>query len=279
MKTPSDDTDPPRDEAGAAPGPDDERSSVDPTSLDRDAGFAEEGAPGAEPPDDDPPDEDWRLPLAIAAGVTVAVGATFLLAFDPTRPGKTAFVILAGSYAVLTAATIGFLKRRRDLSLLRFKGGDITIAGVVAGILYGLAFAVHVGVTARPPREGWIFRVYQLVGGPLTDDRVLFSIALAGIGVMEEIVWRGLVYGILEPALGRAKALVASSLLFGAAHLPTIYLLRDEIAGLNPLLPLAAVGCGAVWCYLRIRTDRLLPSVLSHGLFTWAVVQFPLWHR
>lgn len=252
-----------------------------PEDSNDDSGFARAVAPAdrALADDDDLPPEDPRAPIAVALGVTLLVGATFFFALDPARGGgRTAFAILAAVYALLSVATVIWLRRRHDIGLLGFRGGDITIAGVVAGLLYGLAFATHVGITARPPREGWIYRIYQLLGGPFADDRVVVSIALAGIGIMEELVWRGLVFGMLEGAFGRVRALVASSVLFSIAHLPTIFLLRDELAGLNPLLPLAALGCGVVWCYLRIRTDRLLPSLLSHGLFTWAVVQFPLWN-
>jgi membrane protease YdiL (CAAX protease family) len=53
--------------------------------------------------------------------------------------------------------------------------------------------------------------------------------------------------------------------------------MSDPIGGPNPLLPAAAFGCSIVWCYLRYRTDRLAPSVLSHAIFSWAVVEFPLW--
>ena len=41
------------------------------------------------------------------------------------------------------------------------------------------------------------------------------------------------------------------------------------------LLP--SFGCGLGWAYLRMRVDRLAPVLLSHALFTWAVVEFPLW--
>ena len=49
-------------------------------------------------------------------------------------------------------------------------------------------------------------------------------------------------------------------------------------AGLNPVLPLAALGGGLVWGAMARAFGRLAPSVLAHALFDWAVVMmFPLW--
>ena len=39
-----------------------------------------------------------------------------------------------------------------------------------------------------------------------------------------------------------------------------------------------AIGAGLVWGYLRKRFERLGPSLFAHAFFTWAIVEFPLWH-
>jgi membrane protease YdiL (CAAX protease family) len=40
---------------------------------------------------------------------------------------------------------------------------------------------------------------------------------------------------------------------------------------------LAAFGCGMVWSLLVIRTGRLTPALLAHALFSWSIIEFPLW--
>src|SRR5207237_92170 len=71
---------------------------------------------------------------------------------------------------------------------------------------------------------------------------------------------------------------VVTVVLYAAAHLPTMVLLRDPFAGPNPLVVLAALGCGLVWGLVVARTGRLPVAIVSHALFTWGVVlQFPLW--
>jgi membrane protease YdiL (CAAX protease family) len=49
-------------------------------------------------------------------------------------------------------------------------------------------------------------------------------------------------------------------------------------SGLNPILPLAALGAGLVWGAMARRFGRLVPSIVSHVLFDWCiVVMFRLW--
>ena len=81
----------------------------------------------------------------------------------------------------------------------------------------------------------------------------------------------------LELSFGTRRALVVSALLFGAAHTPTMFLLADPVAGYNPLIVMAAVGCGLVWGAIYWRTSRLMPAIFSHALFSWAIVEMPIW--
>jgi membrane protease YdiL (CAAX protease family) len=54
--------------------------------------------------------------------------------------------------------------------------------------------------------------------------------------------------------------------------------LRSPTAGLDPLLPIAAIGAGLVWGAMAKRFGRLIPSIISHAMFDWViVVMFRLW--
>jgi uncharacterized protein len=76
--------------------------------------------------------------------------------------------------------------------------------------------------------------------------------ALAGLApLVEEVVFRGLLYGWLAGRWGTVVAWIVSSLAFAAAHV--------EPAHIILVLPLA------VWFgWLRRRTDSLLPSLVAH---------------
>ncbi len=148
----------------------------------------------------------------------------------------------------------------------------------MAGALYGIAHLVDQTVATHGSiREAWIMRVYLQLGDPEAPGRALVGGAVFLIAAMEELVWRGLVMRALEELCGSRRALVITSLLFAAAHTPTLYLLGDATAGLNPLIVLAALGCGTVWGLVYLRTSRLLPALFAHALFSWAVVEFPIW--
>lgn len=218
-------------------------------------------------------------PWAVAAVATLLVGLATWVGFDPEVQGSaTLLVVLGAAYLVLGAVSVVRLRARGEMSLLRPRSGDLSIGALVAFLLYGMAYAFHALVTAPGHTgEGWIVRVYLMLGDPFSDGRHLVAISVAVIGALEELCWRGLVFPALESRLGSLRAALLGVLLFAAAHLPTLHRLADPTAGLNPLLVVAALGCGAAWTYLRWRVDRLVPVLLSHALFTWAIVEFPLW--
>ena len=75
---------------------------------------------------------------------------------------------------------------------------------------------------------------------------------IAGLApLVEELVFRGLLYGWVAGRWGTVAAWIVSSLAFAAAHV--------EPAHIILVLPLA------LWFgWLRRRTDSLLPSLVAH---------------
>lgn len=231
------------------------------------------------------PDEDTRAAvrpreaISTAFAVTIATGAVITFAFDPARAGQASMIgSIGGLYALLTVITVARLQRRGELGeRFRRMGGDVTFGAVTAGALYGAGrIGLMVLTPHGVPREAWIARVYLQIGDTAAVGRAV-GFAVLAVAALEEIVWRGLVLRTLDDALGGRRALLWSTLLFGLAHLPTVWLLRDPTAGPNPLILLAALGCSLVWGGMVLRTGRLLPSIVAHALFSWSVIEFPLW--
>jgi hypothetical protein len=268
-------------------------------SDERDAPEAEDAAPDApddtaapEPdytPEDVDPDRFRVAPsrlsspaeaISVSVGVTLAAGVVITFAFDQRRAGTPAMLIAIGLfYAVIGAFALRRLDQRGELrSRFRPASGDFTLGAVVAGALYGVAHLVD-QIVARhgTPREAWIMRIYLQVGDPNAPGHVFVGGAVFLVAALEELVWRGLVMRTLEAVYGSRRALIATSLLFATAHLPTLYLLGDPTAGWNPLIVLAALGCGTVWGLVYLRTSRLVPALFAHALFTWALIEFPIW--
>jgi len=71
--------------------------------------------------------------------------------------------------------------------------------------------------------------------------------AIVVAATAEEIVWRGLVTRLVAEAVGSRTAWIWAAVLYALAQAPTIWLLRDPVAGANPLVVFAALALGLVW--------------------------------
>lgn len=235
----------------------------------------------SEAPQDEARPASAREAVSVAFAVTIAAGAVITFAFDPARAGQPAmFGSIGALYLLVALVALVRLRRRGELwERLRVVRGDISLAALVAGLCYGLG-RILLPVLARhgTPREAWVLRVYLQLGDLAQSGRLAVGVAVFAVAALEEIAWRGLVLRTLEDAFEGRRALIYTTLLYGLAHAPTLWLLRDPTAGWNPLVLLAALGCGLVWGALALRAGRLVPSVLAHALFTWAVIELPFWH-
>ncbi|HTA88342.1 MAG TPA: CPBP family intramembrane glutamic endopeptidase [Polyangiaceae bacterium] len=157
--------------------------------------------------------------------------------------------------------------------------GDLSIGAVSMIVLLFASWAARrVLSPAGSARQAWLFHIYLQLGNPEHLQRsTAYTLLILLLCAAEEIVWRGMVLGDLSARFGRRAALPLSALAYGVAALPTLWLLRDPSAGLNPLLVTAAVGCGLVWSFLAAQLGRLAPVVISHMAFTYfTIVQFRL---
>jgi membrane protease YdiL (CAAX protease family) len=227
-----------------------------------------------------PAPESPALVNALALGMTLTAAGVLAYAFDPARAGQTSMLVALGAfYAALTAAALYRLHRRGELGR-RFRParGDITLAAVTAGVLYG---AVRIGAMvlapAGSPHELWLARIYLQIGEAGAPERRLLGVAVFTVAALEEIAWRGLLMRSIQDSAGPLRACVITTLLYAVAHLPTLSLLRMPGAGYNPLVVLAALACGLVWSLMVLRTGRVTPALLAHALFSWSIIEFPLW--
>ena len=212
---------------------------------------------------------------------TIAIANYF--AFQLERAGQLTFVIVLAAplvvfagYGISRAIKDGVLK-----DLVTVRSGDFSRGFAAAGVLFGLAYgASRVFAAQGSPRESWLARIYLQMGDPtmLRKNVAFVVLAIVVLAITEEVVWRGLVTSLLEEKIGTRRAWVWSAVLYALAYAPAVWGLRDPAAGLNPLVPLGALGGGLVWGFMARRYERLLPSVFSHVLFYWTVLMmFRLW--
>jgi len=84
-------------------------------------------------------------------------------------------------------------------------------------------------------------------------------LAVATAPIVEEIIYRGVLFSALERAAGQGASVVIVALLFGAVHVPQYW---------NSLAAIVAVMLlSLALTLLRARTGKLLPCVATHLIF------------
>ncbi len=221
--------------------------------------------------------------VAYLAAIVVVIGIGTAVAFQLERAGQTGFFLCVALPAVALSAC-AVARARRDGVLkawLSVRSGDFTRGFVAAALLFGGTWAFgRLVAPVGSPRESWLARLYLQLGDPAALRRhvVLVVFAIIVVAVVEELVWRGLVVALLEEVIGSRRAWVWAAVLYALAYAPTIWALRDPVAGANPLVTAGALAAGLLWGAMARRFDRLLPSMFSHVLYAWTVLMmFRLW--
>jgi uncharacterized protein len=221
--------------------------------------------------------------VAYLAGIVLTIAVAAQLAFDVSRAG-TPSVFLIMAVPTVALAVVAVVRARNDgvlRSWLTPRSGDFTRGFAAAGVLFGASFAfTRAFMPAQSERSSWIARLYLQLGDPtaLRKSVVIVVIAIIVLSVAEELVWRGLVLSLLEEQIGSRRAWVWAAVLYALAHVPTVWALKDPVAGMNPLILLVALAAGLVWGGMARAFGRLLPGMFSHVLFSWTVVMmFRLW--
>lgn len=233
--------------------------------------------------------------IATLAGIVLAIGIGAHFAFQLDRAGQPGFIVwiavpnvVIAILGVLRAHGDGTLKGSRNsfdekggTGWMSVRSGDFSRGFGAAALLFGVSWGfTKLVAPAGSDRESWLARLYLQLGDPsmLRKNVWVVVLVLLVMAIAEEIVWRGLVTSLLAEVVGARRAWVWAAVLYSVAHIPTLWALKDPVAGWNPVLPAAALGCGLVWGYLARRFERLFPSIFSHVLFDWTVLMmFRLW--
>ena len=180
--------------------------------------------------------------------------------------------ILLISY-LMVLAVLGIMARKRALPFGTFTGLQhrTTTAIMVLALAAGLAsaFWASIAVNLMPWPEAWM-QAYQTESGMLTTEKpVLDFVAVVFLApLVEEILFRGVIYDAFCKMVPAGAAVVCQGLLFGSIHGSMIWMIYA-----------AFMGC--VLGYVRKHTGSVRPCVLMHMafngssyLFTWFAEQY-----
>ena len=97
-------------------------------------------------------------------------------------------------------------------------------------------------------------------------ESVLFVISMAGVGFLEEIIFRGFLFKALCKD-GLKQAILISSMTFGIGHIVNLF--NGSGMGLadNLFQIVSAVAIGFLYVVIFYGSGSLLPCILSHGMF------------
>jgi len=184
----------------------------------------------------------WTVVLFLAVLAALLVPAVWLV----RDRGMVAVITVFFAVSLLAVAAAVAPMGRNALPALGFRaaGWRPIVLGTLATA--ALSFAVsQVGLEPQGMKEAV----------KIAREPALFAaslLLLAGLApLVEELVFRGLIYGWLANRWGSVVAWIASSLAFAAAHV--------ELAHVILVLPL-----GLWFGWLRWRTNSLWPSLVAH---------------
>jgi membrane protease YdiL (CAAX protease family) len=107
---------------------------------------------------------------------------------------------------------------------------------------------------------------YQFVGVNALSIRMLVPLAeLVLVGMAEEMMFRGVIFGVTERSLGNKPAIVISALLFSLAHVPN--------EGVSVLAIAVIAVYGVMQAALYMKTRRLWACIGTHIAWNYCISQ------
>ena len=133
------------------------------------------------------------------------------------------------------------------------------------GLVLCIAVAVNFAMSFAKPEKG-IATALPFV--------LLEFISMMCVGIAEEVVFRGAIFGACREFFGESKkgiylSVFVSALVFGGWHLPNLLFTPDlVVATITQVIYAAEVGI--IFAVIYYRSENLLPGIILHGLFDFA---------
>ncbi len=97
-------------------------------------------------------------------------------------------------------------------------------------------------------------------------ETVLYILTMLGVGFLEEIIFRGLLFGAMRKD-NYTVAVIVSSVTFGFGHIINLFNGSGMSLSENIIQIISAVAIGFMFVMLYIKSGSLLVCILTHGLF------------
>ena len=205
-----------------------------------------------------------------AASIAISIALSIYAGFTCAREGiKDMSVIMerhqelylhSTGLIVFGGALIAFITLLIVAAVRKTKMSEMTDAKkvspktLIAGYGIGLTcwFIINSALLLLPIPQS-VFDSYGNAASGLMNQNIIFAILgnIIAAPIIEEIIFRGLVFGRLKKGMPVWLALILSSLLFGLCHV-------------NPLWISYAAVLGMVFAFIYHKTGSILPGIMAH---------------
>lgn len=199
------------------------------------------------------------LPYALQQGVNIAdsTAVSEFLKNDPTSVLLNLVAVLPAHFLTLLLAWL-LVTRYRQFSFRKTLGwswGGFKIWHCLA--IFGAFFIIAMIVNHYVPEQD--NDLLKILRSSRTAVLLIAFIATFTAPLVEEIVYRGVLYSAFQRTVGVSAAVFVVTLLFALVHVPQ-YLPSYSTIFLICLLSL-------ILTLIRVKTDNLLPCVVMHMIF------------
>ena len=213
--------------------------------------------------------------IGVARGIhhTTTPVAREIAAMTPTLTAlATLFAMIASGVAMVAMAAALFRNRLTDRSPTgaawvygrsreNLRGLGI---GVLVGLCYALGNILFQSVGARPPLEPTVGPLARLAITPGLPQLAWFVMALLLAPPIEELLFRGVLYGGYRRSWGAPAAAALTTAIFVVLHLTEI------VYYLPAALGIASLALAAMW--FRLRSAAIGPAIAVHFGYNLVIV-------
>ncbi|MBT2246293.1 CPBP family intramembrane metalloprotease [Sphingobium sp. BHU LFT2] len=195
----------------------------------------------------------WMVALAIAVVLPLPLQAVAKGVFNagPAMVAVVGWLVLLAAYLIYAGLVTKVEKR---------PPGEVALGSLPREI--GIGAAIGIGMFLIVIASLRIFGLYEITPGAWTDWWADIRNAFLS-GLLEELIFRLIVFRLLLQAFGRWPALVASAAIFGAVHLMNAH--ASWFAALA-----IAIEAGLVLSAVYLATGRVWTSVGLHAGWNFA---------
>jgi len=159
------------------------------------------------------------------------------------------------STGVMLVVYILLFRRYENRAITELSGTGLLKDGLVGFIASALCISVVIAIL-------YALGYYKILSTNNASALIMALFLFITLAIFEELLFRGILYRILEESMGTNLALLISALLFGLGHLP------NENA--NAISVISAASGGVLAGLLFSVTKRLWLPIFFHAGWNWA---------